>query len=332
VSRELITLSPSDGEPAVACDRGVSLVGYADRQLHAPDHMLLIVDGGSLVARCSCWSTGTAKHHGQQIGVIGHYAAASRDAGLCVLAEASDVLASQGLALAVGPMDGTTWRRYRFIVERGSEPVFFLEPDNPDDWPGHWEAAGFMPIATYSSAIDADLRGDDARTQAAMSRLTDRGVYIRMLDVSRRDAELRRIYALSLTAFSGNFLYSPIGEEEFLAQYRAVLPYVRPDLVLIAEREDVLLGFIFAVPDITQVRDGSPVDTVILKTLAVDASIRGLGLGGTLMDLVQRSARELGFRRAIHALIHDSNVSGRISARSARTMRQYALFARQLAR
>jgi predicted N-acetyltransferase YhbS len=332
MSRELITLSRSDGEPAVACDRGVSLVGYADRQLHAPDHMLLIVDGGSLVARCSCWSTGTAKHQGQQIGVIGHYAAASLDAGVCVLAEASDVLAAQGLALAVGPMDGTTWRRYRFIVERGSAPVFFLEPDNPDDWPGHWLAAGFTPIATYSSAINADLRGDDTRTQAAMSRLTARGVYIRMLDVSRRDAELRRIYALSLTAFSGNFLYSPIGEEEFLAQYRAVLPYVRPELVLIAEREDVLLGFIFVVPDITQGRDGSPVDTVILKTLAVDPSIRGLGLGGTLMDLGQRSARELGFRRAIHALIHDSNLSGRISARSARTMRRYALFARQLAR
>ena len=48
---------------------------------------------------------------------------------------------------------------------------------------------------------------------------------------------------------------------------------------------------------------------MILKTLAVDPSVRGLGLGGALMDLAQRSARELGFRRAIHALIHDSNVS-----------------------
>jgi predicted N-acetyltransferase YhbS len=330
MSHELITLSPSDREDAVACDRGISLVPTAERQLHAPDHMLLLVEDGSLVARCSCWSSGTAEHQGERVGVVGHYAAASRDAGLALLAGASDLLASQGIALAVGPMDGTTWRRYRFIVERGPEPVFFLEPDNPDEWPGHWTEAGFRPIATYSSAIDVDLRGDEARTEAAMSRLHAREVRVRMLDLSRQDAELRRIYTLSLAAFSGNFLYTPIAEEEFLAQYRAVLPYVREELVLIAERDDRMLGFIFAVPDITQGREGGPVDTVILKTLAVDASIRGLGLGGALMDMVQRSARELGFGRAIHALIHDANVSGRISARSARTMRRYALFARRL--
>jgi hypothetical protein len=48
------------------------------------------------------------------------------------------------------------------------------------------------------------------------------------------------------------------------------------------------------------------------------------------MDLAQRKARALGFRRAIHALIHESNVSGRISARTAQTMRRYALFAKPL--
>jgi GNAT superfamily N-acetyltransferase len=330
VSHQLIALPPSAREPALVCDRGVSLITTADRQLHAPDQTLLLVDGASLLARCSCWWSGTAQHRGQQVGVIGHYAAASRDAGVAMLAAATDLLGSQGLALAVGPMDGTTWRRYRFIVERGSEPVFFLEPDNPDEWPGHWADAGFTPLATYGSAINADLRRHDARTQGAISGLTARGVRIRMLDVSRRDAELRRIHALSLAAFSGNFLYTPIGEEEFLAQYRAVLPYVRPELVLMAEQQDVLLGYLFALPDITQAQRGDPVDTVILKTLAVDPSARGLGLGGALMDLAQRSARELGFRRAIHALIHDANVSGRISARSGRTMRKYALFARTL--
>ena len=37
---------------------------------------------------------------------------------------------------AVGPLDGSTWRRYRLVTERGVEPPFFMEPDNPDDWPG----------------------------------------------------------------------------------------------------------------------------------------------------------------------------------------------------
>jgi len=29
-------------------------------------------------------------------------------------------------------MDGSTWHRYRLPTERGAEPTFFLEPDNPE--------------------------------------------------------------------------------------------------------------------------------------------------------------------------------------------------------
>ena len=43
--------------------------------------------------------------------------------------------------MAVGPMDGSTWRRYRFITERGAEPAFFLETYNPDVWPLNFTGA-----------------------------------------------------------------------------------------------------------------------------------------------------------------------------------------------
>jgi GNAT superfamily N-acetyltransferase len=101
-------------------------------------------------------------------------------------------------------------------------------------------------------------------------------------------------------------------------------------LILMAERESELVGFMFAVPDVLQARRGQAADTVILKTIAVHPDAAGIGLGGALIDLVQRSARQLGFRRAIHALMHEQNVSRRISNRYARTFRRYALFARQL--
>src|SRR5207237_5153884 len=129
---------------------------------------------------------------------------------------------------AVVPMDGNTWRRYRFVVERGSEPPFFLEPDNPDDWPSHWTSAGFTPLATYSSALNDDLAREDPRTAAALPRLREAGIAIRPFDPNRADADLRRLYTLSLASFSGNFLYTPMAEAEFLAQNRALLPIVQP--------------------------------------------------------------------------------------------------------
>lgn len=327
---EFLELRAHDPLPLMPCDCGIAGVSAADRRLHAPDLHLLAVDRGSLVARLSCWWQGTPPVDGRPAGVIGHYAAADVSAGAGLLARACEALASAGCVRAIGPMDGNTWRRYRFIVERGTEPVFFLEPDNPDDWPRHWIEAGFSSLATYSSAANDDLTTEDLRTPDAARRLEARGVLIRHFDTSQAPTDLRRIYALSLVAFSRNFLYTPIPEREFLAQNEALLPFVRPELVLLAELGETLVGFMFAVPDILQDRRGAAVDTVILKTMAVHPSMGGAGVGGVLMDRVQRAARELGYVRTIHALMHDANVSRRISDRYARTIRRYALFSRAL--
>ena len=330
MSLETVTLMPGDPDPGVAADRDVTLTPATERMAHAPDRTLLLVEGGSLVARCSCWWNGTPHVEGRPAGVIGHYAAADAAASRVLLQRACEALAREGARTAVGPMDGTTWRRYRFIVERGSEPPFFLEPDNPDDWPSHWTDAGFARLATYTSALNPDLSTRDPKTAVALDGLRDRGIAIRTLDPSQAEAELKRIFALSLSAFRGNFLYTPIGEDEFLAQYQAVMPYVKPELVLLAEEGDRLAAFMFALPDLLEQRRKGSLETIILKTIAVDPAFSGIGLGGVLMDLVQQKAREIGFRRAVHALIHETNVSGRLSARSAHTFRRYALFAKPL--
>ena len=50
-----------------------------------------------------------------------------------------------------------------------------------------------------------------------------------------------------------------------------------------------------------------------------------------LVAEVQQRAARLGYARAIHALMHESNVSRNISRRYAQTIRRYALFAKRLA-
>lgn len=326
--RDIIELSSTDASPEVRPHRNVVPVSPEERRQHAPDRTLLLIDRGHLLGRCSCWWTTTASVAGERLGIVGHYAAGDRDAGVTLLGRAADLLAEAGCQTIVGPMDGSTWRRYRFITDRGQEPVFFLEPDNPDEWPREWIAAGFTPLATYTSALNDRLEQENPRTESRLATLAREGVRIRPATGTRVETELRRIFHLSLTAFARNFLYTPIEETEFVAQYQAVLPYVRPELVLLAERADELLGFMFAVPDVLAAQRGSPVDTVILKTVAVDPRLAGSGLGSAMLDLVQREARQLGFRRAIHALIHETNISRQISGRYARTFRRYALFSR----
>src|SRR5439155_18340435 len=133
---------------------------------------------------------------GPSLGLLGHYGVRAGAAAAPLLALACDRLAAHGCTLAVGPMDGSTWQRYRLLTERGSEPAFFLEPDNPDDWPGHFTAAGFTALAHYYSALNADLEREDPRLAAVAGRLSAAGVTVRPLQLDRFDDELRGIFAL----------------------------------------------------------------------------------------------------------------------------------------
>ena len=99
-------------------------------QRDAPDRHLTVVEGGELKARASVWWTTHLRNAGMRVGAIGHYAARDEVTGHEVLSRACDLLQAAGCALAVGPMDGNTWRSYRFVTERGAERPFFLEPDN----------------------------------------------------------------------------------------------------------------------------------------------------------------------------------------------------------
>ena len=300
-----------------------------------PDLDLIVKDDdGAIRAHCSCWwSTGHTLGGAQpeRVGVIGHYSAETADAGTRVLIDACAQLAAHGCTIAVGPMDGSTWRSYRLVIERGSEPPFFLEPDTPEAWVSHFTAAGFDTLATYSSALARDLTQRDPRLDALAARLTARHIVIRPLDLAHADDDLRRVFGLSLSAFKDNFLYTPIDEAEFMEQNRRLLPFVRPELVLLAEQHAELVGFLFAVPDVLQQKRGQKPDTIIIKTVAVKPGLGHAGLGSLLVAEVQQRAAALGYTRAVHALMHESNVSRNISRRYAETIRRYALFAKRLA-
>ena len=291
-----------------------------------PDAMLLLGDA----ARCSLWWRHTAPYESHRLGYVGHYAAGDARAAPELLGAACNRLAAEGCTLAVGPMDGSTWQRYRFVTERGSEPPFFLEPDNPDDYPAQWTDFGFTPLAEYSSAVNSDLSAQDPRLTATAQRVHDLGIAVHALDPEHFDEELRRVHALSLDSFGDNFLYTPLSEGDFLAQYVPLRPHLRPDLVLLAERRGELVGYLLGVPDLLRARRGEPMNTVIFKTMAVHPDCGGLGLGSLLMARTHEAARKAGFTRAIHALMHEANRSGRISGHTARVFRRYTLYSRPL--
>jgi len=313
---------PNAGIPPLAPD---------DFVRHRPDvHWVLADADDGLAARCSLWWTSTPTFRGDRLGFIGHYAARDAATARSLLTQALAALSVKGCALAVAPIDGSTWRRYRFITDRGPEPLFLLEPDNQDEWPAHFTDQRFTPWACYQSAVTTELTRNDPRLDGIAARMTRAGVIIRPLDLSRVDEELRRIYEVTVASFRRSFLFEPLEEAAFLEEYRPILRYVEPSVVLMAEQRGRPVGFVFAVPDWLQRQRGGHIDTIIVKTVAVVPGRSYAGLGQLLASRCEHAAAALGYARAIHALMHDAGPSRNISERYAQTIRRYTLFARAL--
>ena len=300
-------------------------------QLTAPARHIALQDGdGRLVARCSLWRARDAQGAPTTDGLIGHYAAADASTGVELLEHASNQHRTDGCGRVIGPMDGSTWHRYRLVTERGTEPTFFLEPDNPDDWPRHFTGAGFGPLAAYVSALNPDNSRVDPRSDRRRVELERDGITIRTIDIERFDDELAAIHELSLAAFARNRFYSPIGLETFVASYAPIRQHLVPELVLLAEHDGGLVGFIFAIPNLMEPARGEPLRTTIHKSLVVHPDCADNGLGTVLADHCQRAARRLGFDRTIYALMGETSVSWRMSVPYATVIRRYTLYGKPL--
>lgn len=320
---------------------------------HRPDQHLQVRRNGARAAQCSLWWTDAPPLAGETLGVIGHFGAADELAARSLLETAVARLREAGCTRAVGPMDGNTWRSYRFVTERGDNTPFFLEPWNPAEWPQWWERAGFEPFAQYTSAV-ADL-GDatavDPRAADLETRLAGQGITFRQLDPTQFDAELDRIYDVSAVGFTEAILYTPLDRTDFKSQYAAVKPLVRPEFVWFAERIGLTqgsrpatevapsaparsrretLGFMFAIPDVGEVKRTGVATTLIAKTIAVRPECAGLGIGTVLFAKVHAAARAAGMKRVVHALMNATTHSKKLSAHAAKPLRGYTLYARGL--
>lgn len=295
-------------------------------ELHGVERHLAVLDSRRQVgARCSLWWSESPDHCGQPTGAIGHYAASDDRSGRALLRAASRQLADAGCRIAVGPMDGNTWRRYRFVTERGSAAPFFMEPDNPDSWPRHFASTGFSPLAHYLSEMNPDIAHRQPELGSLRQKMQRLGISIEAVGEVDDDV-LDGVYEVVCEAFSDSFLYTTLDRESFRAMYRPLLRRVDPELMLLARHAGRIVGFIFGPPDFLE--PGSR--TIVIKTVAILPRKRYSGLGRLLIVELLNSALRLGYSRAISALMYAGTRSQQISCGCAGPMRAYTLFQRRL--
>ncbi len=238
--------------------------------------------------------------------------------GAALLTRACTDLSEHGAARVIGPMDGNTWNSYRLVTESDGSAPFLMEPQSGPEDLAAFEVAGFAPIGRFFSAR-VGLDGMPNPAPAASD------LRVEAWDGTDPEGSFAEVHALSCEAFSDNAFYTPLSRQAFLDMYMPFVPMLRPEFVLFArDGAGACVGFLFGLPNYAE---GTAPTSVILKTYA---SLRP-GAGHALAHAFHAAAQAGGYETAIHALIHETNLSAQRSAQlGATTFRRYALMGRRL--
>jgi GNAT superfamily N-acetyltransferase len=308
--------------------------GKSFRGLPLPDRDLVVREGVSKVAAivgacdeveatASLWLDAPRGPDGRSSAFVGHLASSAKEHSAALLNNLAHEAARAGRERILAPIDGSTWRSYRVVVESNGRPHFFLEPQSPPDWEAHFLAAGFHRAEIYGSLELEDLE-PFAGVDEHAKEVAAAGITVRDFNMQSFDVDLVQLHKLSLDAFASNPYYAPLPFAEFAAMYRPAVFLYEPGLALIAERNGEAIGFIFAY------RDGAKKETTVMKTIAVSPKVRQTGLASHLTRRVLARAYELHCASAIMALMHEGNKSFSWATRHATVFRRYALMAKDL--
>ena len=222
-------------------------------------------------------------------------------------------------------MNGNTWKKYRVLTYTTDEPKFILENVNPIEHNEIFEKANFKKMYTYTSTkgkIDDYVK---SKYEVKLEeKIRNQNISIRTFDKNNYIEDLKKIYEVASPSFYRNPFYTPISEEEFLTQYIPYISMFDEDLILIAEKDNKPVGFVFALPNYDK-------ETIVVKTGVVIDEYQKLALGNTLLSKLHDKAKEKGYINWIFAFMYQNNTSQKSAKRhNTKIIRKYALYVKDL--
>lgn len=252
--------------------------------------------------------------NGRRTAAIGTGSFADAESGAAFLDDACVRLREEGFEAVVGPMDGSTWGKYRLPVWSDGSPSFAMEPAaGPHDLDAYRQA-GFDTAETHVSA--AARPGSRGYAEAV------RGVSVESWDGRDPERLLATAHALIMAGFRRTAFFTPLPLEAFRAAYEPLVGRADPRFILRAvDREGEVRGMTLAFPD--PFRAGA----LVLKTYVGAVP----GAGRAMADRIHALAGELGFTEVIHALMRVGIASEAQSRKfGGIVFRRYALMGRVL--
>ncbi len=267
------------------------------------------------------------RYNNYSTGLIGFYECDEDEkASLMLFQAAESWLKQQGCSFVLGPMNGSTWYKYR-LTDPDPYPPFFLDNYHKPWYTAQFVSHGFKSVGKYNSSGIDKLVVSEERIRRFENIFAGKGIVIRAIEPDAFESEVKKIYSICIHSFKDNFLYTPISESAVCNEYRKAESFIDPHYVLLAEeRKGKPLAFIFCVPNFFRKEKRS----LVIKTVAAAPESRARGLGTFLVEKIHYNAFSSGYDEIIHALMFDDNVSNKIVGEARTPFRTYRLYGKSL--
>jgi GNAT superfamily N-acetyltransferase len=251
--------------------------------------------------------------HSERTGFFGFFEAENdQEAAAALFAAAGDWLRSRGAEVMRGPMNPSTNYEVGLLVDAFDMSPAVMMTYNPPYYVELLERCGFeKAVDMYAYLVGVNTYESAGKLKRVAERLKAKtGIRVRTVDLKnfKKEAQLfRQIYN---DAWSGNWGFVPVSEEEFDHLAKDMKQIVDPRIVLIAEQQvdgdsTRPIAFMLAIPDVNRALkkiNGRLFPFGLLKLLWYSRKIDYIRI--VIMGVVKEH-HNLGIASVLYDEIHD---------------------------
>lgn len=175
------------------------------------------------------------------------------DVAGALLERASAWLETRGVKTIVGPLNPSTNEECGLLVEGFGQSPFIMMPYTHSYYPQLVEQYGFRKekdLLAYEFVLNGDFT---SKWSALSEQAKKKGIRIRAINLRNLEKEIEIIRDIYNSAWSKNWGFVPMTDEEMLWMGKRLKPLAKPELTLIAEAEGAPAGFAMALPNYNQI-------------------------------------------------------------------------------
>ncbi len=218
---------------------------------HADAVYFIAADGGRVCGRIAAFvNRDHNEFHREKTGFFGFFDCVNELSVAGALFDAAArYLKGKGMETMRGPMNFSTNEECGFLLEGFAEPPFIMMPYNPPYYNGLCEGYGMKKIKdlfAYIYEVQDDLPDKVKRVAAIAKR---KGIIARQLNMKRFRDDMMIFRDVYHSAWENNWGFIPMTDKELVYMSKRLKQIINPEIVAIAEKDNIPVGFMGLIPD-----------------------------------------------------------------------------------